>query len=139
MGMCDMPGEFHLTATLDSSGMLIGGTLTTFGAIPDIGFPSVSALLTGNLQQFAYTPTDLEFTFNVIGTSLASLYGGIGALGDIEISNLSGFNLASNFSGLGDATADVNPVAAAAVPEPATLLLFATGLIGVVGSRYIRR
>jgi hypothetical protein len=147
---CDVPGEFHLAATISGAGVLsAGGTLSITGAVP-LGSPTaesspVASLLTGNLQLFAFTfdsgstLTNLEFAFTVTGGTFAPLYGGIGALGDVEVhDSITGFSLGlggGDFSGSFTADADVKAV----VPEPSTLLLFVTGLIGVVGGRSMLR
>ena len=120
-------GTFSLNATINSSGVATGGTLSIGGSVPDlsIGGP----LLTGTLSAFGFAGvanSPLEFVFLVSGGSLASLYGGNGASAGVILTG-TGFNgtFGADFSTAFGAISDTAPVAAA--PEPATLLLVLGG------------
>jgi len=126
-------GTSDLSATIDSAGILSGGTLTIGGTVASLGFTS-GTLLTGNLTAFGFPNAGgdpLEFLFDVTGGDAAALYGGGSIPGGIILSD-SGFggSFDIDWSNTGSGVADVAP---AAVPLPAAVWLFGSGLLGLVG------
>ena len=126
-------GTSDLSATIDSAGILSGGTLTIGGTVASLGFTS-GTLLTGNLTAFGFPSAGgdpLEFLFDVTGGDAAALYGGGSIPGGIILSD-SGFggSFDIDWSNTGSGVADVAP---AAVPLPAAVWLFGSGLLGLVG------
>ena len=132
-------GIFDLSATIDSTGALTGGTLTIGGTVASLGFNS-GTLLTGNLTAFGFPNAGgdpLEFLFDVTGGDAASLYGGGSIPGGIILSD-AGFtgdfgsdfdNLSGGVPGTGIGVSDVAPI-----PLPAAVWLFGSGLLGLVGA-----
>ena len=133
-------GTFDLTATIDASGNLTGGTLSIGGTVASLGFTS-GTLLTGTLTDFGFPNVGsdpFEFLLDVTGGDAAGLYGGVPAGVILSGTGFDGdFN--GNFDnlalldgvptpGTGTAVADVAPV-----PLPAALWLFGTGLLGLIG------
>ncbi len=117
-------GFFSLTANIDNTGGLLGGTVTIFGQVPTLGFAS-GTLLRGLLTAFGF-PTaggdPLEFLFDVTGGDAAGLYGSAGGM-FLDPSGFTG-SFESDFSNAaGTATADVR----VPVPEPSALLLVVLG------------
>jgi hypothetical protein len=129
-------GSFLLNATISTSGVATGGTLTIGGAVPDLGLSGPS-LLTGALTAFGFSPvigSPLEFLFTVNGGDLSALYGGAGAKTGVILSG-TGFggsfatsfnNLSFGIPGTGAGLSYTAPVTAP-IPEPATLLLMLGG------------
>ena len=129
-------GVFDLSATIDSTGALIGGSLSIVGTVAYLGFNS-GTLLTGNLTAFGFLDAGgdpLEFLFDVTGGDAAGLYGSapggviLSATGFTGDFNFDFDNLIGEAPGTGSAVADVAPV-----PLPAAVWLFGAGLLGLVG------
>ena len=125
-------GTFDLTANIDASGALNGGSFSIGGTVPSLGFNS-GTLLTGSLTAFGFPDgggDPLEFLFSVTGGDAAALYGGNDSIGGIILSGGTGFtgDFMMDFSGDGTAVADVAPV-----PLPAAVWLFGAGLLGLAG------
>ena len=124
-------GTFDLTASIDNSGVLSGGTLTIGGTIPSLGV-GPGSLLTGTLTSLGF-PTSgsgdpLEFLFDVTGGDLASFYGTSGGIILTESGFIGGF--ATDFSNVPfTGVADTGTV----VPVPAAAWLFGSGLLGLAG------
>jgi hypothetical protein len=132
-------GTFDLSATIDATGTLIGGSLTIGGTVPTLGYNS-GTLLTGTLTSFGFPNVGsdpFEFLFDATGGDAAPLYGsgpagvilsGTGFDGDFS----SDFDNLSIGPGSGIAVANVG-----VVPLPAALWLFGSGLLGltVLGRR----
>lgn len=124
-------GNLSLTATINGSGALVGGSFTVGGTIAAFGYGS-GTLLTGTLTGLGFpdnTTGTLEFLFNATGGDAQSLYGSLGAL-TVEYPN--GFlgNWSSNFNIVASAGGDV-----ATVPEPGTLALVAFGVASLALAR----
>lgn len=121
-------GSFSLSATVDDTGTLLGGSLTIGGTIPSLGAVS-GTLLTGTITKLgADGATGLvEFLLDVTGGDLASLYGAV-AGGILGTTGFTG-SWDSDFSASG-ASADV-----AAIPLPAALWLLLPALLTLVRRR----
>ncbi len=143
-------GSYILSATINNSGVLTGGTLTINGAV---GGGSVVTLLTGNLTTgaagtaFGYGDDGdqvFQFLFTVSGGSLESAFGGSGAAGGIVFT--AGFgngdtpftgSWASNFNtdGTDNGVIDSFSLKTVPVPEPSSILLVASGVLCMVARR----
>ena len=131
-------GDFTLQATIDGSGILLGGSLTYGGTVASLGFDS-GALLTGNLTDFGFPDAGgdpLEFLFNVTGGDAATLFGPVGGI-ILSGTNFGGSfandfdNLIAGIPGTGFGTNN----AGVPVPEPTTMLLVGVGLAGIFAFR----
>ena len=129
-------GTFDLTAMIDASGTLSGGTISILGTV---GGAVSGTLLTGTLTDIGFNDAGgdpLEFLFSVTGGDLAGLYGGTGGIiltGTGFTSWVTSFQNAP-FSGMSDTFA-VSPV-----PVPAAVWLFGSALLGLAGfGRHSRR
>jgi hypothetical protein len=124
---------YVLSANIDSSGVLSNGTVSIFGEAPGLGI-GPGLLLTGNLNAFG-SLFDVngfglfEFLFDVTSSAPGL---GFGTSGGIIITSfdLTGGGFGAAFSG--SSTSDTF---GRAVPEPATLALFALGSIGLAARR----
>jgi hypothetical protein len=118
------PG-FNLTAMIDESGTLSGGSVTVTGEISSRGFNS-GTLLTGELTAFGAQAgslgDDFEFLFTVTGGDAELLYEAAGYAGAVLLSAPTSFvgSFAGDFSGLGYGSANV----LAAVPEPLSAVVW---------------
>ena len=131
-------GTFDISASIDNSGTLIGGTLSIGGTVASLGFNS-GTLLTGNLTDFGFLNAGgdpLEFLLDVTGGDAAGLYGAVPAGVILSGTGFAGsfvgsFDNLSGGPGTGSAVADVAPV-----PLPAAIWLFGVGLLGLAGCRW---
>ena len=125
-------GTLSLTANIDGTGALLGGSFTVGGTIAAFGFNS-GTLLTGTLTAFGFpnvAPGALEFLFTATGGDAQALYGGDGAI-VIGITNGYAGNWNNNFSASFSAPGDIGTV----VPEPGTFALLALGVAGLAWHR----
>jgi hypothetical protein len=132
-----LDGSYWLSASIDAAGNLLGPGLVT-----------ISGFHTGFLQPLSLTATLNEFGFNAQGVGLLEFRGvvtedvsagyGVGtSFGVIMNSQLLNINFLSDFQQ--DSWAGVTADNAVLVPEPATLSLFALGVLGYVMVRRRRR
>lgn len=111
-------GTFDLTATIDNTGNLIGGTIAVGGTVATLGFNS-GTLLTGDLTAFGYPSgggDPLEFLFGVTGGDAAPLYGSTG--GTILTQSGFGGTFSSSFANSSDGLADTGTTT---IPIPSAL------------------
>lgn len=138
--------SYILSATINNSGVLTGGTLTVNGAVGD-GDTSVT-LLTANLVTgsagiaFGYGDGGdnlFQFRFTVTGGSLESAFGGSGAAGGVILDawfdagsgdHPFAGSWTSNFDSNGSNGGDIDCFAT--VPEPTTAGCFLLGLVALV-------
>lgn len=131
---------FIITATVNTSGVASGGTLTIGGTIPSLGFAS-GTLLTATLADFGSpmgTDGTIEFLWVVTGGDAAGLYGGVGAQAGTLLTqaNFPGswandWDNLDGGPGTGSAVADT----ATLVPAPGSALFGAMLLAGCAGRR----
>lgn len=138
-------GSFDLIAEIFSSGAdqgdANGGSLSIGGTVAGLGFNS-GTLLTGALSGFGSEAgsSALEFAFNITGGDAAGLYGGIGAIAGVTLSN-TGLPLppggTAGAFGSDFASAALAGVSntAASVPAPGSLVLFAIGGVAFFARR----
>lgn len=131
-------GTFDINASINSSGVASGGTLTIGGTIASLSF-NTGTLLTGILTAFGFPNAGgdpFEFLFEVTGGDAAGLYGSLpagvilsgtkfGGSFNVDFDNLSG-----GLQGTGLAFSNTAPV-----PEPGTLLLLLSGIGVLFGLR----
>ncbi len=120
-------GTFSLTAAIDNTGNLSGGSVEIGGTVPTLGFNS-GTLLTGTLTDFGFPDAGgdpLEFLFDVSGGDVAPLYGGLPG-GIILAATGFGGDFNVDFAN-GTGVADVAPV-----PIPAAIWLFGSSLVGLM-------
>lgn len=124
---------YSLTASLDGSGSLNTGSLL-------IQDGASSTQLSGDLTAFGYLDDTVgnhdvfEFTFDVTGGALAGDYGSLGGI--IIVTNSSSF---SGDFGTAFAATSQSADTFAAVPLPAAVWLFGSGLLGLVAAARKRR
>ncbi len=123
-------GSFDLSASIDDTGTLVGGTLSIGGTVAALGFSS-GTLLTGDLLAFGFPDAGgdpLEFLFNPTGGDAAGLFSGLPG-GVILTGSSFGGSFTENFDnligghpGTGSGVANTAPV-----PEPSALALLLAG------------
>ena len=100
--------------------------------MPTLSDYDSGTLLTGDITAFGYENENdpFEFLFSLTGGDAAGLYGGIGSTGGVILSSIftdfTGF-FSSDWSSFG--VSDTGTP----VPEPVTMLLLGSGLIGLAG------
>jgi hypothetical protein len=130
-------GTFTINALISNAGVLSpGGTLVIGGDVPTLGFPGPT-LLSGNLTALGFPDSGgdpLEFLFTVTGGDAAGLYGGIGAVAGIILTQTNFPSTAFTESFTREfAVADVAPLA---IPEPTSIGL---GIACGLGLLFARR
>lgn len=127
-------GTFMLTATIDSGGNLVSGSLTITGTVAALG--AGSPLLTATLTDFGFSSAPLsqifEFSGSVTGGSQAGAFGTqVGTVLGLGGGFAGNFN--QNFSNSGFGSADTARI----IPAPAAAGVL--GLAGLVGLSRRRR
>lgn len=124
-------GSYALNATINSAGVFSGGTFSIMG--------NGGTLLTGALTSFGFTNSGsgsgtFEFTFNTISSNPLFGFGPTGGI-ILSSSNLTpgNWSFVSNFSGTASSNNFATP--AAAIPEPASIILLSLGGLGLAAKR----
>ena len=129
-------GTFDIIATITGTGAFTDGSLIIGGTQGSNGSP----LLAGALTAFGFPNAGgdpLEFLFSVTGGSLAGLYGGLGAITGVILTDTGfGGSFTEAFDNLHSwaAVADTAPDPAR-IPEPSTILLVLAG----ASTAYLRK
>jgi len=125
-------GSYSLTATLDGSGNLTGGSVTIDGTIGSMSGP----LLQGKLTDFGYTSqastTKFEFLADNLSGALVDNGDFAGRMGIIMNTGGTGTS-GSSFSIGSDFSQTLNTDNYNVVPIPAAAWLFGSGLVALVG------
>ncbi len=141
-----VPGDFTIVAGVNSAGSATIGALAVAGEVA--GLSTGTNLLTGELGDFGYDPSGdvLEFIFVNLGGEAAGLFGdqfGVrvtntafpGNFGVDFDNRLDLLGMRWPNTGAGEATSGIPAV----IPEPGSLLLIGSGLLGLVGLRRTRQ
>jgi hypothetical protein len=133
------PENFSLLADITNQGVLVSGTVTITGAIPDLGITGINTLLlTGNLTDFGYPPEGggvLEFRFGTTGGDLASYFPASPHNGiSMNYMEVPPELFTTTFENYGDGVADT---VTGAVPEPSALLGLMTGVSAAAMWKYV--
>ncbi len=159
----DVIRSFEINASVDSEGDFGAGEITIVGQVPTAGILSTviipglaydNQLVTGTLTGFGFPETagdPLEFVFEITG-GLASAFFPAGTEFGVILTNTEfPGSFADDWTNMeiGDFLGTPNPISGtgeaiaemgipAAIPEPGSLLLIGSGLIGLLGLRRIR-
>lgn len=138
LGAPQNDGLYVTDAVLNFMYDTAGGTnwVNVIGGISAAGIPAGSTLLTGSFTKFIVTPIPSGISIQGFGndTKSADLLAWIGLATDTPFA-LYGFSLGKLVVGAtGDYSAYSNDISNTAVPEPGSMLLLGTGLIGLAGA-----
>jgi hypothetical protein len=142
-GQHDVDGTFAIPLpSVDTAGVLAFNTLTgsisITGSVPDLGVASTT-LLSGSFTSFSVggnctgTSTACNLSISGFGPDAkdAGLLSALGLPSTLGF-EFFGFTIDTQFNSVtGSGTADSTDIANTAVPEPATLLLLGSGLMGM--------
>lgn len=127
-----------MTAIIDSTGVLVSGSLSIEGVIPSLGITTSSLLLMADLTLFGdVNPLDLD-TFNFLASATGGLLAGphYGAEVGVILNGTGTFNnnWAENFGQAFGGTADIT-TPSSVVSVSATWPLLGVGLLGIALAR----
>jgi hypothetical protein len=135
----DGPGSFTLTATVKTNGVLESGSFSISGQLVDDGTGDpvlpFGVLLQGTITAFGYQANtspeseDFDIKYTVTGGALAGDYGA--TAGTLLYGTSFGGSFTSNFNTDGDNFSSYSDTKA--IPEPSSILLVVTSLLGLCG------
>lgn len=139
-------GSYSLQATINTSGVLTGGTFSLAGDATAHGINTPTTLISGNIVNFGYAGTNFEFLVQITSGATALGIPNYGRVG-IIMSNLTmAFNSAADFNTV---TKNFNQAGCApgtgacartdnfVIPEPASVALLGIGALAA--RRFSRR
>ncbi|HYM02273.1 MAG TPA: PEP-CTERM sorting domain-containing protein [Stellaceae bacterium] len=122
----DIVGSFSLTATVDHSGNVLGGSFLLTGTSATLGILSPATLLSGNVTTGGALPIAVfQFSGDVV-TLAPSVQSLIGPIGSAVLDFTSALVFTHDFTMVTPTTAP--DIFLVSIPEPATALLFAAGI-----------
>lgn len=141
-----LPGSlgwsYDLTATIDNTGTLSGGTLNVLGSISGLPGSPDGLLLSGDLTDFGFSATTnsvFEFSFDVTGGELAPQFFNFGSGGGIIMGTTVDASLGNPFNTDFTEFTTNSDTFGAPIPEPSSFLLFGLASLGMFGFGIMRR